>query len=1536
MKEAKSSSTVDISKIAIVGMALRVPGARTPQDFWRNLREGVESITFFDDEELIAQGIDERILSEPSYVKAYGYLPDADNFDAEFFDMPPSEAGLLDPQHRVFLECCWECLEDGGYAGEHDLTVGVFGGVGLNYQHLSYLYRNFDELTTRFGSSMAVEFGMRNDFIASRVSYLLDLRGPSMTVQSACSTSLVAVHQAAQSIINGECDMALAGGLTINLTNKTGYFYTPGGIQSPDGHCRAFDANAEGTVGGNGGGVVLLKSLSDALRDRDHIYGVILGSSVKNDGSLKVGFTAPSVVGQADTIAEAISLAGVSADSIGYLEAHGTATRLGDPIEISALSRAFGDSSEKRGFCAIGSVKTNLGHLDAGAGIAGLIKAALSVKNKEIPPSLHYREPNAEIAFDQSPFYVNTDLKPWKINGFPRRAGVSSFGIGGTNAHVVLEEAPADPEPESLTPEPELLLLSAKSAAALERASSNLQSYLNQANRSSIKDVAHTLRVGRKAFPYRRALICTSAEDAVDILSASKPGLLSGVASSEEKPPVSFLFSGQGSQYVGMGRALFDSEPIYRDALQESLSLLASESDADLPALLYPQGDAARQESQARISETRYAQPLLFAVGYALAKLWKSWGIEPQSMIGHSIGELTAACLSGVFSLSDAAKIVAARGRLMQQMPRGAMLATPLAEDHLRAVVESHAETSIAALNAPDSTVLSGPEEAVQRIRGQLQQEGISTVLLETSHAFHSSMMDPVLKPFEEVVRSSRLNAPRIPFLSCVTGRWISENQARDAAYWAGQIRSPVRFDEGLRNLLDREGRLLIEVGPGAVLTRLVSRSEKRRNAALTVQSLPKRDESDPRSDSAFTLNSLSRLWLSGAETDWRGFRPHAQLKRVPLPTYPFEPRRFAIPEPSRRSRGEEPIGKRDIDQWFYVPTWKRVPHSGVRPQEAGDSHWLILTGGAPLADAFASSLRGERADVTEVALGSSFERKDSASFVIDPGNEADYVQLAEALLGLVAKPLKVVHFATLVDDSSQGRRIDRFDRMQKLGFYCIFHLMGKLTQCDFPGRLDLTVVSDRMHDVWDDGRILPEKSPINGLLMCLPQEKPGTLTRSIDIDREADSGSPGQDCSDLIRSEILRAEIDRMVAFRNAKRWVVDYEPVGLEARESDESRIRQGDVCLITGGMGNIGLTAAKHLSDRFKARIALLGRSGLPPEEEWESYLQRNDADPRIRSRIETLREIRAAGSEVMAWTADVADPERLQAVVEEIERKWGPVQAVFHAAADLSQALRTLDSMDRPFCETQFGAKDRGALALESVFQHRSARLMVLFSSISSALGGIGYAAYAASNHYLDALAAANNAENGKEWITINWDAWSFGEEGNSEGANVGKELASFALTPDEGMQALDRILASDLNRVVVSTGDLDSRLKTWVRLQVPKKEKAASPEPTEPEQPPSPAALEFDEEYVAPSSKTEQLVAELWKDLLEIDRISLHDDFLSLGGNSLYLISFVDKIKQKTGVSLTTIQAAGALDEVAALIDDRRKVSVASRLRSLLD
>jgi len=894
-------SSLNGLEVAVIGMAGRFPSASNIKEFWKNLKNNMESISFFTDEELRAVGVKSELLENPLYVKTNGGVVDhSEYFDAEFFRYTPNEAEVMSPQTRVFHECCWEALEDAGYdPWSFPGTIGLYGGGrnSFDWQALSFL----TEKTARLGEVLASTL-YDKDNMTFRISYNFNLRGPSFSLNTACSTGLVAIHLACQGLLSGECDMALAGAAAISSLKKRGYLYQEGDIISPDGHLRAFDANAKGLVYSEGVGAVLLKTLEDASTDGDHIYAVIKGSAINNDGHNKVSYTAPAIKGQETVIRAALYMADIEPESIGYIETHGTGTPVGDPIEIQSLKQAL--NSSKKHFCAIGSVKTNVGHMTESAGIGGFIKTVLVLHHACIPATLHFEAPNLEIDFENSPVYVNTELKEWQNNGIPRRAGVSSFARGGTNAHIILEEWPIGPSSDARRTSPgawreyQLILLSAHNPEALEQMTRNLADHFKETPGINLADAAYTLQVGRKILPHRRKLVCKDINSAVEILSSSQHREVrtySANASQDEDRPVVFVFAGLGSQYINMGLDTYKTERIFREEMDRCFKILNSLVDYNIKEIIYPEAG----NSQADIDHIEVAQLLIFIFEYALAKLLMEWGITPKAMIGYSFGEYIAACIAGVFSLEDALRLVVSRGRLIGQLPTGVMLSVPLTQEELLPLLQE--EISIAINNGP-SCIVAGTITAVSALEQQLKRKKYLCMPLASSHALHSQMMEPILEEFAKEVRKITLKKHQIPYISNITGQWLTDEEALDPDYWAAHLCETVQFAEGVTELVKEKGTLFVEIGPGrdisALITRYIDQSSQQQ--VINLVKPPGKEISDVK----YLLNKVGDLWLLGKKINWSGFYQDEKRNRVPLPTYPFQRQHYTLVPPGMDWQG--------------------------------------------------------------------------------------------------------------------------------------------------------------------------------------------------------------------------------------------------------------------------------------------------------------------------------------------------------------------------------------------------------------------------------------------------------------------------------------------------------------------------------------------------------------------------------------------------------------------------------------------------------
>ncbi len=1405
--------------LAIIGMSGRFPGARDVEAFWHNIAEGIRSIRFFSDEELLDAGADPSLLQRPNYIRAGTVVDEIDRFDAAFFGLTPREAEVMDPQHRLFLECAWEALESAAYdPHSYRGLVGVFAGSAFSTYLLNHLYPN-TELMELLGQ-LQIDVGNDRDLLASMVSYKLNLRGPAIAVQTFCSTSLVAVHLACQSLINFECDIALAGGVAIILPQENGYLYEEGGILSPDGYCRAFDAQGQGSVMGNGLGIVALKRFREAVDDGDHIYAVIRGSAVNNDGSQRVSYTAPGLDGQANVITGALSYAGVDVETINYFEAHGTATKLGDAVELAAMIKAFRSETQKKQFCAIGSVKPNVGHLDRAAGVTGLMKTALALHHKQLPPSLNFEHSNPDLDLENSPFYVNTHLREWTANeqGTPRRAGVSSFGLGGTNVHVVIEEAPERELAVSSRPW-QLLLLSTHSATTLQAATTNLATHIRTHEDISLPDIAYTLQVGRAAFNHRRMVVCRDRQEA---LNALESGITETTNQSRRDRPVAFLFSDEGEQYAGMSQELYQHEGAFRDVVDHCGSILKTRFGIDLHKTLY-------SLTGSRSNQTTVEQSFIFTVEYALAHLLISWGIRPSAMLGHGVGEYVAACLSGVLTLEDALILVVCRAQLLQE---GATLA-------------------------------------------------VATSEVEARHL--------------------TFNAPQIPYISNVTGTWITAEQATDPTYWAQHICQAVRFSDGAGLLLQREDYVLLEVGPGHTPDSLVTEMYGSERSVNILSTLP---TSEGNSEEATLLTALGQLWLAGVTIDWSGLYVHERRYRLPLPTYPFERQRYWIDPPQKQAhpkRREELFkGKKpDLADWFYLPTWQHVALPPAS-RTVTPAPWLIFEDNLGFGQHIAQRLLTEGHTVIRVQRAEEFAQLAEDLYTLRPGETTDYTALLGTLASSGQQPGDILHcWSITCEDETAQTGAEHFRTLQASGFYSLLSLARALGVHPSKDTMRILVVSNGMQAVSEQEVVQPEKATLIGVCKVLSQENMNITCRSIDLVASHVDGMPDVQQIDQLLIEVTSSATDPVVLYREGRRWVQTYEARRLASAstESKTKSLRHRGIYLITGGLGGVGLVLAGYLARTMQAQIVLVGRSAFPERGAWETWLQSHNADDRVSRKIRQLQEIEAQGGDVLVLQASVADEAQMRAVIEIIYARFGELHGVIHAAGISDEkSFGLAQQIEREACEEHFQPKVYGTYTLEKVLESCRLDFCILFSSLSSVLGGLGFAAYASANLFIDAFVQRHNQTTDTAWVSINWDTWQIKDL--SQGT-LGSTVAEYAMTPDEGIEVLTRVLDhGDLEQVVISTGDLQTRIRQWVLLEsLQESDESGSTEKDNALS--SPVALPARGDY-------KHKLAEIWQQVLGIEQVGLYDNFFDLGGNSLIALQVVNKIRKVFRVQVPVV------------------------------
>jgi acyl transferase domain-containing protein len=1298
-------------------MACYLPGASTLDEFWALLAEGREAMRPVTEEALEASGVPEREFNRSDYVRVAAVLDGADEFDPGFFRLSPNDAKLMDPQHRKFLECVWEALEHAGVTPGGAESVGVFAGSGMDWYYFHNLGRN-PELVDRLGHFVLRHTANDKDFLATRVSYQFDLRGPSVNVQTACSTSLVAIHQACQSLINHECDVAIAGGTTIDVPHGAGYRYREGEVQSPDGHCRPFDADAAGTVFGSGCAAVVLRRLDDAVEAGHTIHAQIIGSAINNDGARKVGYMAPSLDGHADVVQEALELAEVDPQSITLIEAHGTATRLGDPIEVAAFQQAFGSQNVNAPWCGVGSVKGNIGHLDTAAGIASFLKVVLALRNKAIPPSLHFRQINPEIHLDGSPFYIADRFREWlPPPGTPRRAGVSSLGVGGTNAHVVLEEWEDRPAPVAPIAEHELFIWSARSAKALADVMQRTATLLEKHPDISLSDVAHTLRWGRAAFEQRAYVVAGDRRQLIDALRATP-----GVQRAKAPGDVAFLFPGQGAQYPGMAAGLYE-DATFRSAFDRCADLIerAGGPDIRLAVASHLVGD---EDANRRLRQTSVAQPALFAVEYALAQTLRHYGIQPSYMIGHSIGEYAAACIAGVLSVEDAVELVVQRGELMQSMAPGVMVAVLTAEDEVRRLVPD--DLDIAAVNAPESVVVAGHQAAVDGFAATLAERGIGCRPLHTSHAFHSRSMDDAIEPFVAAVAQRRLAPPSIPYIANVTGDWATAADVTDPVYWGRHIRQPVRFADGIEAILKRQPAVLVEVGPGTTLSRLVAAAGGSSPSA-SVSTIPAPDAvADAR---RHFVRSIGEIWSRGGGANWNAFGGKGR-RRIPLPTYAFQRTRLWIDPPVESARAQQQpdrLERMPLDDWFYAPYWQPAPRPRVFPERKIERAWVI-SDGASVFDEVARRLRVRGAETTVLTMADANPPGQHVK-TLSAGSGADFERCIDELGYPSAVVLGSAYDADLLP-REEGAEIRR-------SFDTAVSLLQALHARSAGDAVDVLMVTKDLLPVSGAGVRAAGRATLIGPCRVAPVEHPEFRVRLIDLD----GAVTDDDACDRMLSELSVETPVPITAYRGRVRMTPSVTPVKVsETSPASDARA----VCIVTGAFGGLGREVSRWLAQTRAERLVLLVRSGT-------------EAGADAWSRRAFVQDLADLGVQVDVHVADISDASAVQSVVRQTVECAGRVDEVYHLAGTLDDGL--LARKDLSAMQRVLAPKVAGTLALDSALRAEGQRpVVVLFSSASAHIGVVGQIDYAAANAFLDTWAYADH-QGGPRYRVIDWGMWS---------------------------------------------------------------------------------------------------------------------------------------------------------------------------------
>jgi len=1452
--------------IAVIGMAGRFPDAGDISTFWKNLKEGHESLHWYSEAELAESGVPEELYKNENYVSSGAAIDNIRTFDADYFGFTPRETQLMDPQQRLLLEVAVEALDDAGYGdAAKKRNVGVFVGVGESFYFINNLITHKEMVKTL---GMEVQIGNSRDFAATRLSHKLNLDGPALTISTACSSSLVAIHQAMASILRNECSMAITGGAKVGQFGPQGYLYQEGGILSKNGHCRTFDADATGTRSGDGSVLLVLKRLSYAIKDKDHIHGVIKGSALNNDGKYKVGYTAPSVAGQADVIRKALENARVTPESVGYVEAHGTGTSLGDPVEVKALNRAYG-KQERQG-TYLGAVKPNIGHLDAAAGAASVVKALQILKHGQIPPSINFERANPAIEFSNGPFTVNSELVDWPESKMPRRAGVSSFGIGGTNAHLILEQPPEQQKHDDEQQRSSLVMVSARSKRALDDTRKRLVSHLKQHPELSISDVAHTLRVGRTSFSWRDTRVVNSVAE----LEAAWCEPVADRQAAEEVAVI-FMFPGQGSQYLGAASSLYKESVQFASNFDFCADLFAQELDMDLRHFLVLEQDRLPEISEL-VNQTHYAQALLFTYSWSLGRVLMAMGIKPSGMIGHSIGEYTAATLAGVMSVEQAIRIVAHRGMLMNSMEPGYMISVALSEQDLQPVL-AETGTELAIVNGPTACVIAASERQLSSLQDNLKKLDADFRILQTSHAFHSSMMQAAVEPLVESIDETSLKSPELPFISNLTGAQANESVST-AEYWGRHLREPVRFGDGLKCLLDAHANdtvILLEVGPGTSLS-MLAHKQKGKGDVKVLSCLPHvKDSTD---DYTFWLKALGEFWKFGGELDRAAITTPANNYRVSLPSYPFQRKEYWIDAAKVNDSIASP---EDVENTFYRRYWQLQSINKLESEQPAQSDvWMVLGEETQLTNDIIATLEKQNQLVVQVRLAAQFAQNSANSFTVNSQNKADFERLAEVLQSQSLFPQRMIHCAGVSLCLDGAPSVD-FDACERVGNRSAILAVQALTANPELDKLQVSFVTANSIQVNGCEQINPAAATTSGIALVAPQEYPGVQCQLIDLSlTSVTSARETENYAKAIVKESLLKDKPFQVAFRNQQRWVSHYRK-GIQAKKGASNQIRENGVYLITGGLGNIGLTIAAELTSRYKANLVLVSRRPLPADDKWQRYIEGAEQGDELAAKLTQVQQLLAQGAKVKLVQADVSDEQSLESAFAFAEQTYGTINGVIHAAGQVHNSAIPLSLLSAEHFEQQYNAKIKGLLALDKVISSREPDFIVLMSSLATVLGGLGFTAYAAANAYMDSFVAAKHLSGEDNWLSINWDGWDFEQQSS-------KSTEHFAVTPKQGFKALLHALSmAGEPQIVHSSGDLDSRISKWINSDIGiDKQIKASDRP------------DVINEYVAPKGAVELRLVEIWQQLLGINQIGILDSFFELGGDSLLITRVIAAIRHE--------------------------------------
>ena len=1459
-------STRSIKKdIAIIGMAGKFPQCDNILALWENLIGGNELIRFYSDLELEKLGVNPNLIKNKKYVKSAAFLEDSGSFDYSFFGYTREEAMLMDPQIRILHEQAWLSLEDAGYNSfNYSSKIGCYFTAEDNLAWR--VHAKFLENSGKVNPFFLAKISDRN-MISTMISYSLNLKGPSYFVDTACSSSLVALHIACRSLLMKECSIALAGGVGISSTTDIGYIYDEGMIYSKDGHCKAFDSDSSGTIGGEGVGVVVLKRLEDALNDRDHIYCVIRSSSANNDGNRKVGYTAPSVIGQYECIRSAHLIADVDPRSISYIEAHGTGTKLGDPVELEALNKAFNYDTTHQ--CGIGSIKTNIGHLGAAAGVAGLIKTALALDNKFIPPSLHFKTPNPEINFKSGPFYVNSELKKWESET-TRLAGVSSLGIGGTNVHVILEEPPIQSK-GSFPKTYQCILYSAKTKSSLEKYQEKLREFFEKNKKLDLSDLSYTLKTGRNNYKYRNFFICKDnigAVNQLDRINFQEP------FHAKEKRSIVFMFAGQGSQYYKMGKEIYRQYPYFKAIMDSGFEILKAETGVDYQNIIGYNSDSKETENEL-INDLGYSIPLLFLVEYAFARLLLKFGIKPSNMIGHSFGEYVAACLSEVFSFENGLKIIVKRAHLMNEIERGSMLSVDLSADKIREFI--FPDISIAAINTENSCVVSGNIKSIDNFSDILLSKKINFIKIKTSHAGHSQMMDSIMNSFEIELNKINFSEPKLPFLSCITGEPIKNQDAVSPKYWVNHLRHTVRFSKGLDFLLKEGNDIFIEIGSSKTLTSFL-RQNINFNPGVVLTAVLKHPK-DIEDDTSYLLNSLGTLWGNGVKINWNEYYEGEYRNRISAPTYSFD--RIIFPSKVNPMQRFIESGALDLTlesnneytEWIYEQGWREIKN--VVFDNVSFDWTICFLNDNDFSKKLMNELIKENEKVIFIKEGVEYLELADNIIIMDPASIVDYEKLSSGILKKLSGRGRIIHGWCVGKETDLT--LNRNQEIEELGYFSLLNIARTFLEKKTFTSLHLNFLVNDLFTVNGNEDISSIKSTALGALRVIPKEYENVSCKCIEfLMKDFEKNALYRD--DLF-SKLRITTNETTIALRGKKMWKPFYEKIKVN-KESVEDKIKTNGLYVITGANGGMGKVLSEFLINEYKADLILIGRG-----EENKTMLDN------LRRNNNTIHYIQD----------DLSDENKLKKKVDILTIK--KIDGVFHAAGlgDYSSLIVNRTKND---CRSIFLPKVKGTDNVFNVFKNYTPDFIILCSSIASVLAPFGQVAYVAANLYQNFFAHEHNSKT--KIISIQWDVWkdigmAIAAHNRQTRINSNDPL-EFGISNKDGINLFMYALNSDSCEFIVSMSNLDARraiadkhnLKYFFELE----QEETTLINHEIERP------DIDTSYKEAKSETEKTLCELWKAIFGYEKIGINDDFFELGGNSLKVLTLIKKIHKSFNIEIS--------------------------------